>query len=235
MTKKTQFVCTIFAMAAVSVGSVKAYSAWNEKTELPRLTVSESAASAAVSSDMNATQTTLATSAMQTPENVANLNIPEGKPLLTTEEAVEKVLPAVVGIESEFNYTQTFQNYGFLFGRSGRQSQQQVMTGTGTGVVITDDGYIVTNAHVIYDNEHGCGLAGSINVLMGDSEKIKAELVGYDVDCDLAVLKVEGNGLAHAELGNSDDLKLGQSVVAIGNPLGFDLRNTVTAGIGEKI
>ncbi len=147
---------------------------------------------------------------------------------LTTEEIVQKLLPSVVGIESQF--TVTSMNNGYYYGFGSMPSASSA-TGTGTGVVITDDGYIVTNAHVIYDSEYGAGLADDIKVHMNDDNSYDAEVVGYDTDCDLAVLKIKADGLTPAEFGDSDGLMLGESVVAIGNPLGFDLMNTVTSGI----
>ena len=147
---------------------------------------------------------------------------------LSTEEIVQKVLPSVVGIESQF--TVTSMNSGYYYGFGSTPSTSSA-TGTGTGVIITENGYIVTNAHVIYDSEYGAGLADSIKVHMNDDKSYDAEVVGYDTDCDLAVLKIDAEGLTSAEFGDSDSLMLGESVIAIGNPLGFDLMNTVTSGI----
>lgn len=174
-------------------------------------------------------------------ENVSTFKIDNNKnDILTTEEIVEKVMPAVVGIESTFTAPEQNDDYygndfgrffGFDFGYGGgNQMPQQDPVGMGTGVVISEDGYIVTNAHVIYDSQNGYELASEISVLLGD-DTYTAETVGYDVDCDLAVLKIDAEGLIAAEFGNSDDLKLGEDVTAIGNPLGFELRNTVTRGI----
>ena len=153
---------------------------------------------------------------------------------LTTEEVVEKVLPSVVGIESTFTMTSQSSGSGyFSFGGFGQNQQPQTSTATatGTGVVITSDGYVVTNAHVIYDTEYGAGLAESISVLVNEKDSYEAEVIGYDTDCDLAVLKIDAKDLVAAEFGDSDELSLGQDVIAIGNPLGFDLMNTVTSGI----
>lgn len=147
---------------------------------------------------------------------------------LSTEEIVQKVLPSVVGIESQFTVTSMNSGYYYGFGNTPSTSSA---TGTGTGVIITENGYIVTNAHVIYDSEYGAGLADSIKVHMNDDKSYDAEVVGYDTDCDLAVLKIDAEGLTSAEFGDSDSLMLGESVIAIGNPLGFDLMNTVTSGI----
>lgn len=148
--------------------------------------------------------------------------------ILTTEQVVEKVLPAVVGIQSEFITTSNNRN-GYFFGYN--MPSESTSVGTGTGVVITENGYIVTNAHVIYDSQYGSGLADNISVLFDDDKTYDAEVIGYDIDCDLAVIKINAEGLTPAEFGNSDDLKLGESVTAIGNPLGFELMNTVTSGI----
>lgn len=147
---------------------------------------------------------------------------------LTTEQVVEKVLPSVVGIKSEFTMTSN-NNSGYFFGYS--MPTEKTSVGTGTGVVLTEDGYIVTNAHVIYDSQYGAGLADDISVVLEDDNTYDAEVVGYDTDCDLAVLKIDAKGLTPAEFGSSSSLKLGETVTAIGNPLGFELRNTVTRGI----
>lgn len=153
--------------------------------------------------------------------------------VLSGEEIVEKVMPSVVGIESTFSMPEQQKNgrngfFGFGFDFGNEQVQQEPV-GTGTGVIITEDGYIVTNAHVIYDSQNGYGLASAIKVLLGE-DTYEAEVIGYDTDCDLAVLKVDEKNLTAAEFGSSDDLKLGETVIAIGNPLGFDLMNTVTRG-----
>ena len=117
------------------------------------------------------------------------------------------------------------------FGGQNQQPQTSTATATGTGVIITTDGYIVTNAHVIYDSEYGAGLASSISVLLNDDSTYDATVIGYDTDCDLAVLKINAKDLVAAEFGDSDELRLGQDVIAIGNPLGFELMDTVTSGI----
>ena len=97
-------------------------------------------------------------------------------------------------------------------------------TATGTGVVLTEDGYIVTNAHVV-DN------AESIQVILSDERVLDAVLVGADKISDLAVLRVDEYGLTPAELGDSSVLRVGDAVVAIGDPLGITLRGTMTDGI----
>ncbi|MBO5103863.1 MAG: trypsin-like peptidase domain-containing protein [Ruminococcus sp.] len=206
----------LMAMAIVSGGSIAVYRQVAEDTY--KTSVSD-----------NDTDSEKKTSSVLSAKNVSLIETADSDgEALTTEEIVQKVLPSVVGIESQF--TVTTENSGYYYG-FGNMPSTSSATGTGTGVVITEDGYIVTNAHVIYDSEYGAGLADSIKVLMNDDESYDAEVVGYDTDCDLAVLKIKADGLTAAEFGDSDNLLLGESVVAIGNPLGFDLMNTVTSGI----
>ena len=101
-------------------------------------------------------------------------------------------------------------------------------TATGTGLVISEDGYLVTNCHVIDE-------ARSITVQLTDQRVLPAVLVGKDVTSDLAVLYVEAEDLTAAQFGNSDSLRVGDSVCAIGDPLGVELRGTMTDGIVSAI
>ena len=101
-------------------------------------------------------------------------------------------------------------------------------TSTGTGVILSSDGYLITNYHVIE------GMASYVIVLSDDSQ-YEAALVGSDELTDLAVLKIEAAGLTAAEFGDSESLEVGESVVAIGNPLGMKLRGTMTNGIVSAI
>jgi serine protease Do len=124
---------------------------------------------------------------------------------------VEKVEPSVVKVVGVISGQQTF------FGMS---DDQQV---SGSGFIITKDGYIITNNHVIES-------VNQINVILSDGSSIPAKIVSTDVFADLAVLKVEGRMPGVATLGDSDILKPGESVIAIGSPLG-DFRNSVTVGV----
>ena len=102
------------------------------------------------------------------------------------------------------------------------------MGGSGTGVVLTSDGFIVTNAHVVEG-------AGQIRVLLSDQRYLDAQLVGCDSLSDLAVLYVEAEDLIPAVFGDSDQTRVGDTVVAIGDPLGIELRGTMTDGIISAI
>ena len=232
----------IMAMALVSAGSIGAYRYFAGESFTGGSLVEE-LEDDAESSTKEATKELLASKAVSLikTEDV-------GGNVLSNEEIVEKVLPSVVGIESSFTTEQTIGNdfsdfedffdFGFGFGNgfgggSGRNSEPvtREYKGTGTGVIISDNGYIVTNAHVIYDSEYGGGEASSVSVVLDNDKTYDAEVIGYDTDCDLAVLKIDETGLTAAEFGNSDELRLGESVIAIGNPLGFELMDTVTGGM----
>jgi len=126
---------------------------------------------------------------------------------------VEKASDSVVGITTR----ETFRDY---FG------SQKVQEGIGSGVIVREDGYILTNSHVISD-----GNSDSIEVLFSDGTTSSAEVLWFESLLDLAIIKVERTNLKAAELGDSDSLVVGEPVVAIGNPLSLDLDRTVTSGI----
>ena len=155
---------------------------------------------------------------------------------LSIPEIVEKVTPATVGVSSTFLYKgQTYSIWGW----GEPQTIEKEVPATGTGIIMSKEGYIITNAHVIYDSDsqYKMGKAKSVQVVLNEDyyegeTHLDAEIVGYDVAEDLAVLKVNTTQeLKVAEFGESDDLKVGELVVAIGNPLGFDLFGSVTTGI----
>ena len=106
---------------------------------------------------------------------------------------------------------------------------QYVTGGAGSGVIISDDGYIITNNHVICDDS-GTNVADNITVRLTNGEEYKATAIGADADSDIAVLKIEAENLTFAVAGNSDNLAVGEEVVVVGNPLG-ELGGTVTNGI----
>lgn len=126
-------------------------------------------------------------------------------------DVVEQIEPAVVTVVGTIPGTQTF---------FGRTADSQV---SGSGFIISTDGYIVTNNHVVED-------ATDLYVVLSDGTELNAQIVSRDVYADLAVLKVDGNMPAVAKLGSSEDLKPGETVIAIGSPLGT-FRNSVTVGV----
>ncbi|MBP5677060.1 MAG: trypsin-like peptidase domain-containing protein [Bacteroidales bacterium] len=130
-------------------------------------------------------------------------------------------IDAVVHIKTEM--TQLTPLYQSFFGFIIQQGmQRQVYNAYGSGVIITTDGYIVTNNHVVQDAER-------ITVTLNDRRELPARLVGNDPATDLAVIKIEAEGLKYIPFGNSDMVKVGEPVLAIGNP--FNLTSTVTSGI----
>ncbi|NMC80243.1 MAG: PDZ domain-containing protein [Chloroflexi bacterium] len=129
----------------------------------------------------------------------------------TITQVVEKVEPAVVTVNGTISGTMTF------FGAS---ADQQV---SGSGIIVSADGYILTNNHVVESTNQ-------LNVILNDGAELPAKLISTDVFADLAVIKVEGQMPAVVALGNSDQLKPGETVIAIGSPLG-DFRNSVTVGV----
>lgn len=149
----------------------------------------------------------------------------DAKPL---PDIVDSIMPSVVGVASTFEYQQEqiFSIWGWT-----SQPQTQQMRATGTGFIITEDGYIVTNSHVVYDEEYKAGEAVEVSVLFSDETEHEASIIAYDPDTDIAVLKVDEKNLKPAVLGDSDELRVGELVIAVGNPLGFDLFGTVTSGI----
>jgi len=124
---------------------------------------------------------------------------------LTIPEIVKKVSPSVVGI-------------------SCRTTQGSV---TGTGIILSENGYIITNAHVV---NGGSDFKVVLDKSL-ESETFPAELIGADVQTDLAVLKIDKEGLPAAEFGTSGEMVVGEAAIVIGNPLGFELAGSVTAGI----
>jgi serine protease Do len=105
--------------------------------------------------------------------------------------------------------------------------QTSASTVTGSGIVLSEDGYILTNYHVIEDAYSG---GSTIQVITYEGDEYTAQVVGVETDSDLAVLKIDAMGLIPAELGNSDDMRVGQTIYALGNPLG-ELTYTMTSGI----
>ena len=134
--------------------------------------------------------------------------------ILSAEEIYTGACQSTVGV--------TIPGYAYnIFGQPGARAV------TGTGIVISEDGYILTNFHVI---ETAYNLGAPIMILTYDGTEYEAEVVGIETDSDLTVLKIEAEELTPATLGNSDEMRVGQTIYTIGNPLG-ELTYTMTSGI----
>jgi len=146
-----------------------------------------------------------------------NLNSLTGIPDFTI--AAEKGTEAVVHIKTKYYDQGEDPVYNFFFGRPEENTPVQA---SGSGVIISTDGYIVTNNHVIENSSN-------IIVTMDDKTEYKAKIIGRDPSTDIALIKIDAKNLNTLQFGNSDNLKVGEWVLAIGNP--FNLTSTVTAGI----
>ncbi len=141
--------------------------------------------------------------------------------------AAESAVNAVVYVEvtvtsKQSDYINPF--FQFFFGDEFSQPQQRQQKGSGSGVIIRPDGYIVTNNHVVQN-------ATEVKVTLYDDRSFDATVVGTDPVTDVAILKVDATGLPTIPFGDSDKLRLGEWVIAIGSPLSYNLRSTITAGI----
>lgn len=150
-------------------------------------------------------------------------------------DVVKKASPAVVAITVSKNipvYERYFQRvpgsvgdfFNFIIPQYRQRGVQKQEVGGGSGFLVSSDGYIVTNRHVVDDPN------AEYTVFMNDGKKYVAEVMSRDENIDLAILKINGSGFAHLTFGNSDKLEVGQSVIAIGNALA-EFRNTVSLGI----
>jgi serine protease Do len=135
--------------------------------------------------------------------------------------AAEKTVNAVVNVKTQSTVQYRNPIYEFFYGDRYRGNDEPV-TGIGSGVIITADGYMVTNNHVIENSE-------KVSVTLNDKREFDARVVGTDHSTDLALLKIDTEGLPFITFGSSDDLRIGEWVLAVGNP--FNITSTVTAGI----
>ena len=153
----------------------------------------------------------------------------DGAPLPSLAPMLERVLPAVVNINTQSRVTQRQSPFPAdpffekFFGGPQGQPRERSVSSLGSGVIIdAENGYVITNSHVIAG-------ADQISVRLNDGRILEAALVGKDEDADIAVISVPAEDLQHIELGDSDVLRVGDFVVAIGNP--FGLGQTATSGI----
>lgn len=139
------------------------------------------------------------------------------------ENSVDAVVYVKVTVKSpQRQYIDPF--FRFFFGDENMQSQERLRQGSGSGVIIREDGYIVTNNHVVSN-------ATSVTVTLNNNKTYEAQIIGTDPATDVALLKIEEKGLPVLRFADSDKLRLGEWVLAIGSPLGEELRSTITAGI----
>ena len=143
--------------------------------------------------------------------------------------AAEHAVEAVVYVKVTVKYQQQYQMidpfFRFFFGDEGQpQTREQERQGSGSGVIIRPDGYIVTNNHVVQN-------ATKIEVTLNNNKTYEATVIGTDPATDVALIKIDAAGLPTLNFADSDKLRLGEWVLAIGSPLGEELRSTITAGI----
>ena len=152
----------------------------------------------------------------------------------TAVYAANKILPSIVGIKLEYTVNNAMLQ---MFGQSGTSTA----TATGSGIIISEDGYILTNNHVVSsstsnnnDSFYQVSEASKLTVtLFNDSTEYEAKIVGKDEETDLAVIKIDKTGLSKAEFADSDSIKVGEFAMAVGNPIGME--SSVTCGIVSAV
>lgn len=223
----------VLAMVLVSGGSIGVY-------EGIRSSNADNSSSIVASNDSSAAESSTgdSSSSKKSDSSQSWIQLASTNGSMSVADIVKKVTPSVVGVQSTFSSPNGSNNnpmngYGGFFGYGSQGNNgSQGMTGVGTGIIMSKDGYIVTNAHVIYDDEYGYGEASSVQIQMSDEETTyDARIVAYDKEADIAVLKIDADNLTPAEFGDSSSCEVGEMVVAIGNPLGLQFQNTVTCGI----
>lgn len=223
----------VLAMVLVSGGSIGVY-------EGIRSSNADNSSSIVASNDSSAAESSTgdSSSSKKSDSSQSWIQLASTNGSMSVADIVKKVTPSVVGVQSTFSSSNGSNNnpmngYGGFFGYGSQGNNgSQGMTGVGTGIIMSKDGYIVTNAHVIYDDEYGYGEASSVQIQMSDEETTyDARIVAYDKEADIAVLKIDADNLTPAEFGDSSSCEVGEMVVAIGNPLGLQFQNTVTCGI----
>jgi len=160
-------------------------------------------------------------SIVTTAPNNFSRNVGLGAETVDFTDAADKAVHSVVHVKNVSYRTISNPIMEYFYGYKGGQQQEQV--GTGSGVIISEDGYIVTNNHVIKD-------AQDIEITLNNRKSYKAKLIGTDAKMDIALLKIETEGkLPYSTFADSDNVKVGEWVLAVGNP--YNLTSTVTAGI----
>ena len=185
-------------------------------------TISKNNAKGVSSSVVSAGQSEYADSFNQDKNvRLTNLTTQQGYPDFT--EAASRSVNGVVHVKVKSVSQQQYMNpFDFFFGFGERNMQPREQIGFGSGVIISKDGYIITNNHVVEG-------ATEVTVSLNDNREMTAKVIGTDPQTDIALIKIEGNDFPYLTFGNSDALQVGEWVLAVGNP--FNLTSTVTAGI----
>ncbi len=149
----------------------------------------------------------------------------------TSVYAANKILPSIVGIKVEYNVNS-------LISMFGNRGQTSTATATGSGIIISADGYILTNNHIVStsssESYYQVSEATKLTVtLFNDENEYEAKIIGTDEQTDLAVIKIEKDGLSKAEFADSDSIKVGEFAMAVGNPLG--MQSSITCGVVSAI
>ncbi len=158
--------------------------------------------------------------------NISDINLKDFNN--TSIGVAKKVIPSIVNIEIEFDVTNIFQ---------GNAKSKA----SGSGIIIDEKGYILTNNHVVNPESsssfYEVTSATKIYVTLSNDERVEAKIVGTDKTTDLAVIKIEKNNLTPATLGNSDNVQIGEFVMAVGSPLGFksSVTNGIVSGVNRKV
>lgn len=149
----------------------------------------------------------------------------------TAVYAANKILPSIVGIKVEYSVNS-------LISMFGRQNQSMTAEASGSGIIISEDGYILTNNHIVStsseESYYEVSEATKVTVtLFSDETEYEAKIIGTDEQTDLAVIKIEKTGLTKAEFADSDNIKVGEFAMAVGNPLG--LESSITCGVVSAV
>lgn len=206
------------AAAVLTGGVVSGSMYYIQKNNTPQLTVASNTVTSQNQDNSNGNASTLA-------NPVSN-----GKKELTIPEIADKCGPSVVGVinKTTLNVQKYYNPFTgqYYYSQDPSLDGQTVEQGSGSGIIISEDGYVVTNQHVIDG-------ASEISVILNTGEEFSAKLVGQDTKTDLAVLKIDAGNtkLTSAVLGDSTSVEVGELAVAIGNPLGQEFSGSVTSGI----
>ena len=149
----------------------------------------------------------------------------------TAVYAANKILPSVVGITVEYNVSSLYSMFGI-------RSQTSSATASGSGIIISEDGYILTNNHIVSSSSdsdyYELSSATKVTVkLFNDDTEYEAEIIGTDEQTDLAVIKIDKTDLPKAEFADSDSIKVGEFAMAVGNPLGME--SSITCGVVSAV